>query len=1033
MSMPATDAQTLRSLFVGPNAGYILDLYDQYRNDPAAADLDPALKALFDAADPADLEMLGAPPPKRAAANGRTTGPVPTPVVSNGTTASAAPAPASTAPTATNVAQIVGVAQLASAIRDLGHLDVQLDPLGTPPPGSPELDAAQYGLTDADLAAIPAVAVGGPVAEGLATAGDAIARLRRRYSNRIGFDLDHIQVPAERAWLRDAIEGDGYAATLPDDRKRAVLERLTQVEAFETFLHQTYPGQKRFSVEGTDILIPVLDEIIQEAAGGGTREVVVGMAHRGRLNVLTHVLGKPYEAIIAAFEGGKGKQPTAVDTLEAEDEVTGNDHTDDVTGDVKYHLGAKLSVDSETGAVTNIPLVLAPNPSHLEAVNPIVVGMTRASQDQRDHPGEPTRDDAGSMAILLHGDAAFPGQGIVAETLNLSGLPGYTVGGTIHIIVNNQIGYTTDTGDSRSSLYASDLAKGFEIPIFHVSADDPEACLAAARIALAFRQKFHKDVLIDLVGYRRWGHNEGDDPTFTQPLMYQRVQKLPTVRARWAAELAERGVVSAADAEAMRKARLAELGDLRKSVTEGTANQPPEEHPSDSPRREVETALSEERLRAYHAALHTWPDDFKPLSKLNRQLDKRRALIDSEDGKLDWANGEALAFAGIIADGIPVRLSGQDAERGTFVQRHLVLHESTSGETYNPLANLPDARATFAVYNSPLSENACVGFEYGYSVHAPEALVLWEGQFGDFVNGAQVVIDQFLASARAKWQQEPALVLLLPHGYEGQGPEHSSGRLERFLQLVARDNLRVANCTTSAQYFHLLRRQAALLHIDRRPLVIMTPKSLLRHPLAASPVADFTSGTFRPVLDDDQAADRRAAVTRLVLCSGRVWVDLEASDRRAGADHVAVVRVEQLAPFQRTAISDVLGGYPNLEEIVWVQEEPRNMGAWTFMESRLRELVGESVPVRYVGRPNRASPAEGSADMHAIEQSRIVAAAFDLPSRTRRQASAGADGGATADAGADAGATGNGASGGATANGAHRGAGRREPATVGED
>ncbi len=954
MSMPATD---LRALFFGPNAGYVLDLYDRYADDPTS--VDPETRTFFDTADPRELADLAAGPSSRIA-----TGPATI-------TAPAGPA--------ADVGKIVGVSQLASAIRDLGHLSVQLDPLGSAPLGSPELSSEHYGLQDADLASIPASAVGGPAAEGLTSAGEAIVRLREIYGGGIGFDLDHIQAADERAWLRDAIENNRYGAPLNGTQKRAVLERLTQVESFETFLHQTYPGQKRFSIEGTDILIPVLDEIIVDAAATGTREVILGMAHRGRLNVLTHVLGKPYEAIIAAFEGGKGKQATAPDSLESTDEITGNDHTDDVTGDVKYHLGAKLAVDSATGQVTNIPLVLAPNPSHLEAVNPIVVGMTRASQDRRDQPGDPERDDSASMAILLHGDAAFPGQGVVAETLNLSGLKGYAVGGTVHIIVNNQIGYTTDIGDSRSTLYAGDLAKGFEIPIFHVSADNPEACLIAARIALEYRQAFDKDVLIDIVGYRRWGHNEGDDPTFTQPLMYQKVQKRTTVRAQWAAKLAEEGVVSADEAEQMRKTQLAELGDLRKSVADGLATPPHEEIAGPDGRREVETAISEAQLRTWHTALHTWPEGFMPVSKLGRQLDKRLKLIESPDGRLDWANGEALAFAGILSDGIPIRLTGQDAERGTFVQRHLVLHESTTGETYNALVHLPGAKASFAVYNSPLSENACVGFEYGYSVHAPEALVLWEGQFGDFVNGAQVVIDQFLASARAKWQQEPSLVLLLPHGYEGQGPEHSSGRLERFLQLVARDNLRVANCTTAAQYFHLLRRQAALLKIDRRPLIIMTPKSLLRHPLAASPLADFTSGTFRPVLDDATAADRRASVTRLVLCSGRIWVDLEASEHRANADKVAVVRVEQLAPFQRSAISDVVGQYPNLTELVWAQEEPRNMGAWSFMESRLREFVAGGIPVRYIGRPNRASPAEGSADMHAAEQSRIVATTLIVP------------------------------------------------------
>ena len=966
MSMPTTD---LRALFYGPNAGYVLDMYDRYTADPDM--VDPDLRAFFDATDPRALAAL-------ASGNGTTGGGTTT------TTTAAGP----------NADRVIGVAQLASAIRDQGHLAVPLDPLGSPPPGSPELDSGFYGLTDEDMTSVPASAVGGPAAEHAATAREAIAHLRETYGGTIGFDLDHVQVPEERAWFRDVIENNrfGRGDLMTDERRKGVLDRLTQVEAFETFLHKAYPGQKRFSVEGSDILIPVLDEIIVDAAESGTREVVLGMAHRGRLSVLTHVLGKPYEAIIAAFEGGKGKQATAADTLENEDEVTGTDATDEVTGDVKYHLGASLAVDNATGQVTTIPLVLAPNPSHLEAVNPVVVGMTRAAQDVRDQPGVPARDRHGGMAILMHGDAAFPGQGVVAETLNLSGLKGYTVGGTIHIIVNNQIGYTTDIGDSRSSLYASDLAKGFEIPIFHVSADDPASCLIAARIALEYRETFQKDVLVDIVGYRRWGHNEGDDPTFTQPLMYQTVQKHPTVRALWADALARAGVVGADDARAMLADRLRELGDLRQSVTEGMAGQAPDEPAPSRSRREVETAITPEQLRAFHTALHSWPESIKPVPKLVRQLDKRRALIDSDDAgaRLDWANGEALAFAGIISDGIPIRLSGQDAERGTFVQRHLVLHDSETGTIWTPLENLPEARASFAVYNSPLSENAAVGFEYGYSVHAPDAMVLWEAQFGDFVNGAQVVIDQFLASSRAKWRQEPSLTMLLPHGYEGQGPEHSSARLERFLQLVARDNLRVANCTTAAQYFHLLRRQAALLSIDRRPLIVMTPKSLLRHPMAASPLADFTHGTFRPVLDDASAADRRDEVTRLVLCSGRIWVDLEASEDRARATGVAVARIEQLAPFQNTAISELIGRYPNLTEIVWTQEEPRNMGAWGFMEPRLRALVKERIPVRYAGRPNRASPAEGSADMHAAEQARIVAAALRRPERA--QATAGGNG-----------------------------------------
>jgi 2-oxoglutarate dehydrogenase E1 component len=608
--------------------------------------------------------------------------------------------------------------------------------------------------------------------------------------------------------------------------------------------------------------------------------------------------------------------------------------------------------------------------------------MTRAAQDDRSEAGPPKQDKQVALAILLHGDASFPGQGVVAESLNLSDLPGYSVGGTVHIIVNNQIGYTTSWQDSRSTLYAGDLAKGFEIPVIHVNADDPLACLMAARMAMAYRRRFGKDFLIDLVGYRRWGHNEGDEPAFTQPLMYSTITKHPTVRAIWARTLQDEGVVSQSDAAAMEQAVLDRLTEIRRGVTEGTDNFDEEDLPVGAERREVDTAVPTDRLLRIHDAIHTLPESFTANSKLRRQWERRARSLHEADGRLDWAHAETLAFATILADGIPIRLTGQDAQRGTFSQRHEMLHDAKTGEIYTPLAALPDAKASFAAYNSPLSENAAMGFEYGYSVHAPDALVLWEGQFGDFGNGAQVIIDQFISSARAKWAQLPSLVLLLPHGYEGQGPEHSSARLERFLTLAARDNMRVCNCTTAAQYFHLLRRQALRLKSEPRPLVLMTPKSLLRHPLAASTLDELATGTFRPVLDDPKAEGRRDAVTRLVLCSGKVAVDLDTSDERDGAEAVAVARVEQLTQFQGHALRAVIGNYPNLAELVWLQEEPRNMGAWAYMGPRLRELIEDELPVRYIGRPERASPAEGSPYRHAEEQAAIVRAAFaDVPAR----------------------------------------------------
>ena len=938
------------SAFFGPNAGYVLELYDEYLTDPESVDADS--RQFFDTLSPSALEDA--------------------PVVAD-PVIPASPNPA----VGVDLVKVAAVVGLANGIREYGHLGVRVDPLGSEPPGAPELDPNTYGITEDDLKKIPADVVGGDVADGAANAAVAIQRLRDRYIRSVGYDFDHVQVAEERFWLTNAVESGRFDPDLDAPAKRKLLERLTQVEVFERFLHQTYLGQKRFSIEGTDALIPMLDKIIDDATSAGTREVLMGMAHRGRLNVMTHILSKPYGAIIAAFEGGMGKKRTAPDS------------SDDVrTGDVKYHLGARLARNPETGERVKVPIVLAPNPSHLEAVNPVVLGMTRASQDDRSHAGAPVQDESRTLAILLHGDAAFPGQGVVAESLNLSGLKGYTVGGAIHIIVNNQIGYTTDWRDSRSTTYASDLAKGFEIPIVRVNADDPVACVMAARFAMAYRRKFGKDFLIDLVGYRRWGHNEGDEPAFTQPLMYAKISKHPTVRAIWARKLSDEGIVPADDAARMEQRILDRLVKLRRGIAEGTETFEEEESTQKAPREEVVTAVEEEPLKALQAAIHALPDGFTPNPKLKRNWDRRSKVLDDPEGKIDWAHAEALAFAAVLADGTPIRLTGQDAERGTFSQRHLVLHDYKTGAAYSPLEVLPQARASFGLYNSPLSENACMGFEYGYSVHAPEALVLWEAQFGDFANGAQVIIDQFLAAARAKWGQEPSLVLLLPHGYEGQGPEHSSARLERFLQLSARDNLRVANCTTSAQYFHLLRRQAARLSSDPRPLVLMTPKSLLRHPMAASTVGELTSGVFLPVIDDPQARDRRDKVTRLVLCSGRVAIDLDTSPEREGAEHVAVVRVEQLAPFQSTMIKQVIANYPNLREMVWLQEEPRNMGSWLFVRPRLRELVDQTFPIRYLGRPERSSPAEGSAHQHNLEQARIVAAAFsDVPEPSKPAAS----------------------------------------------
>ena len=913
--------------FHGPNAGYVEDLYERYRRDPAG--VDPETRAFFEQWRPDDEpEATGAPV---------------------------------TAPPSRDVLRAVkGLTELVIGIREYGHLGARVDPLGGDPPGDPALDPATHGVRVSDLAELPPDLVDSPAASGARHALEAVLALRRVYSGTTGYDYDHVQVAEERRWLQEAAESGRFREGIDDSARRALLERLTEVESFERYLHQRFPGQKRFSIEGADVLAPMLDEIIQLAVEAGVNEIVMGMAHRGRLSVLAHILGKPYSAVLAEFHDPNAT--AGAPPWEGTD--TG------WTGDVKYHLGARLAYETENNQ--RVPITMAPNPSHLEFVNPVVEGMARAAQERRDAGGPPRHDEKAALAVLMHGDAAFPGEGVVAETLNLSRLPGYRTGGTIHIIVNNQIGFTTDPHEARSTLYASDLAKGFEIPIVHVNADDPEACIAAARLAHAYRERFHKDFLIDLVGYRRWGHNEGDEPSFTQPTLYARIMEHPTARERWANELIRLGIVTAEEVE--------ELG-RRCLETLEAAHASAEKAQGEPPRRGnglgglLSTAVPANTLRRLNEELLRFPDGFTLHPRLERVMERRAAAIEQE-GAIDWAHAETLAFASILADGTPIRLTGQDTERGTFSQRHLALHDQVTGQKDVPLQRLPSARASFAVHNSPLTENATVGFEYGYSVSSPETLVLWEAQFGDFVNVAQVIIDQFIVSARAKWRQYPALVMLLPHGYEGQGPEHSSARLERFIQLAANDNIRIVNCTTAGQYFHVLRRQAATLAHERQPLMIMTPKSLLRHPLATSPLHELASGQFQPVLDDPLARQRQHAISRVVLCSGKVGIDLLASEVRKNADHVAVARVEELYPFPMEEITEQIRRYPALREVVWVQEEPRNMGAWRYMAPRLRALVGAEIPVSYIGRARRASPAEGSSAAHAVEQARIIEAAF---------------------------------------------------------
>jgi len=789
------------------------------------------------------------------------------------------------------------------------------------------------------------------------------------YSGTISYEFDQVKGPRERKWLRDAVGLNLYRHMPTPASSRRLLQRLTQVEAFERHLQQTYPGQKRFSLEGTDVLVPMLDEIVHGAVESGTHEVLVGMAHRGRLNVLAHVLEKPYSAILAEFAHQKHEEGVPLtDTFGF-----------GYTGDVKYHLGAEHLLGES--ASVNLKIILAPNPSHLEFVNPVIEGMARASQEIRNAPGLPEQDADRAVPVLIHGDAAFPGEGIVAETLNLWRLRGYWVGGTIHIILNNQLGFTTDQEDSRSTHFASDLAKGFEIPIIHVNADDPDAALIAVRLAYAYREECHKDILIDLVGYRRWGHNEGDEPAFTQPQMYQTIRAHPTVRQLYAQRLEREGVIKPGEADKMLKDAMAVLEKAKREADDGLQNA---EHDRlngvDGYHEEVGTplAVSAEQLTTYNSELLTWPEGFSPNNKLVRLLQRRATTLGPEGG-IDWGQAEALAFASILADGTPIRLTGQDSERGTFSHRHAVLHDERTGEIYVPLQHLPQARAPFAIYNSPLSESAALGFEYGYSVHAPDALVLWEAQYGDFANVAQVIIDQFIASSRAKWRQNSSLVMLLPHGYEGQGPEHSSARLERYLQLAAGDNWRVANCSTAAQYFHLLRQQAYYLQHKPLPLVITTPKSLLRHPLAAAKLQELVQGTFQSVIDDQAALEHADTIRRLVLCTGKIAIDLLTNEGRKQAEDVAIVRVEMLYPFPADELKKVLANYPHVREVVWVQEEPRNMGAWSYVLPRLASLVNSDIEVSVVSRPERSSPAEGLWELHIAEQEQIISEALHSP------------------------------------------------------
>jgi 2-oxoglutarate dehydrogenase E1 component len=853
---------------------------------------------------------------------------------------------------------------LVKAHRTHGHLAARLDPLGREPEGDPALDPQPLGLTPEIMAKIPAKILRMHVPG--ATLADALPHLHETYCGTIAYEIEHISSHRQRTWLREKIESGAYRMPLSTEEQKALLRRLIEVDALERFMHKAYLGQKQFSIEGLDMTVPMLDELIQLAAANGGREVVLGMAHRGRLNVLAHNLGRPYDTIFAEFEGAS--------TLEAVTTIPQGG-----TGDVKYHHGAQGSYQLPDGS--SILVNLESNPSHLEYVGPVVTGASRAAQTTRVGP-HAHRDTDSAVPIVLHGDAAMPAQGVVPETLNLQGLDGYAVGGTLHLVQNNQVGFTTDPDDARSTRWASDVAKGFDVPIIHVNADDVSACISAVRLAWAFRSEFGHDVLIELTGYRRFGHNEADEPAYTQPEMYQRIKNHRRVADIWADQLGAQGVVTAQDVEYQKDEVWSELTRLHQQLKEqikraeevGQVDQPTGEYQLDrTPSPEVKTAVSHQRLRGLNDELLRIPDGFTVHPKLVKQLERRRDALGDEGG-IDWAHAEQLAFASLLTEGTPIRLTGQDVERGTFSQRHMVLHDAKTGQTICPIQSLPGALAPLELHNSPLSEVACLGFEYGYSAEAPETLVLWEAQFGDFVNAAQVIIDQFIASGLAKWGQTSRLVLLLPHGYEGSGPEHSSARLERFLTLASEGNMRVANVTTPAQYFHLIRRQARV--AKQRPLILMTPKSLLRLPQATNRIQHLSETRFFPVLGEPRVPVEK--VKRLVLCTGKIYYDLVGHPKRQDNDGVAIGRVELLYPFPQSQILELIETYPNLTEVVWVQEEPRNMGARAHMFPRLMQILPERLRFGYIGRPERASTGEGYPAAHVAEQSRIIETALDL-------------------------------------------------------
>jgi 2-oxoglutarate dehydrogenase E1 component len=958
----------LATAFSGANAAFISDMYARWVADPAS--VDPSFADLFanlnDEARGILTDASGASwAPRHFAVSEAEAAARPAPqpeAPPNGLATAAGTSPSAEQIRAATKDSLRALMMI-RAYRVRGHLEAKLDPLGLQEKSPhPELDPKSYGFTDADMDRL--IFIDNVLGLESATIRQIIQVVRESYCGSIGVEFMHIQDPDQKAWIQRRVEGAPWRTQLGRAGKKTVLQHLTEAEGLETFCQRRFVGTKRFGLEGAEVTIPALHAIIQTAARGAVKEIAIGMPHRGRLNTLVNIVKKPYTALFSEF-GGSSFKP---------DDVQGS-------GDVKYHLGTSTDVEIEGRMVH---LSLQPNPSHLEAVDPVVVGKVRARLDMA---GD-TTSRRSVMAIIMHGDAAFAGQGLVYETLAMSQLIGYRTGGTVHVVVNNQIGFTTVPAHAYSGLYCTDVAKAIQAPILHVNGDDPEAVVWCAQLAAEFRLQFATDIVLDIVCYRRHGHNETDEPAFTQPIMYRAIKDMKTTRALYAEKLEREGVIAKGEAQDMWDAFTQTLEDSYKAAQAYKPNKADwlEGHWSglSQPDNESEwtdgdTSVNADTLRAVGAALARVPEGFDVNPKILRQLEAKRTMIETGQG-IDWATGEALAFGSLLMEGHRVRLSGEDCQRGTFSQRHAVLIDQTNQNEYVPLNNIAPGQAKIEIYNSLLSEVGVLGFEYGYTLADPRTLVLWEAQFGDFANGAQVIIDQFLASGETKWLRMSGLTLLLPHGHEGQGPEHSSARLERYLQLCAERNMQVVNITTPANYFHALRRQ--LKRNFRKPLVVMTPKSLLRHKLAVSPLTDFgPASRFRTMIPEIDTIAPAAEVKRAVLCSGKVYYDLLAERRELGVKDVAIVRLEQIYPFPTTSLRAALAQYPNAQ-LAWCQEEPENMGAWTFVDRRLEKLLGgldiaAKRPV-YVGRQEAASPATGLAKTHAAEQAALVRTALTL-------------------------------------------------------